>query len=291
MNIAKLAGIGHGEGSSCGAASLNNSGSPVCGLPIDGPLLHSLSCGYGGGWYYSHNAVNRTLTNILGEVYGQRYCTDDHAEIWSSFGVDPDRPRTTPTSDIPATGQPQRRHRDPNGIWTPDILVRSFPPIYCDTTIVCAHSSDVLAHGQTPGHAVANAETKKSKSYHHMFARGILHDTTDSPPSTSIANFYTTAFETGGRFGTGVLRLLRALALRRQTSLGQPNDRLTASGRYLYQSWIQRLSVTLHLSTARRICARAKRDHRARWPLPDRNLFSWIPFSSMPDVETSLNTP
>ena len=119
-----------------------------------------------------------------------------------------------------------------------------------------------------------------------------------SPPSTSIANFYTTAFETGGRFGTGVLRLLRALALRRQTSLGQPNalgrwsyDRLTASGRYLYQSWIQRLSVTLHLSTARRICARAKRDHRARWPLPDRNLFSWIPFSSMPDVETSLNTP
>ena len=118
INIANLAGIEFGEGSSCSAASHKDSGSSICGMPIDGPLLHSLTCGFGGGWYYSHNAVNRTLTNILGEVHGQKSCSDDHAEICSSFGSNPDRPRPAPPD-----GNSRSRQRDPNGIWTPDILV------------------------------------------------------------------------------------------------------------------------------------------------------------------------
>ena len=124
-----------------------------------------------------------------------------------------------------------------------------------------------------------------------MFARGLLHDTTNSPPSTSTANYYTTAFETGGRFGTGVLRLLRALALRRQVTIGMPHDRVLPAGRFLLQSWAQRLSVTLHLTIARRIRARARLDYFARWPLPDRNFYRWTPFSCMPEIENSLNTP
>ena len=63
-------------------------------------------------------------------------------------------------------------------------------------------------------------------------------------------------------------------------------------------AWGQRLSVTLHLTIARRIRARARLDYFARWPLPgpsplgpDRNFYRWTPFSSMPEVENSLNTP
>ena len=92
-------------------------------------------------------------------------------------------------------------------------------------------------------------EAEKSGTCRHMVARGLLHDTTNSPPSTSTANYYSTAFETGGRFGTGVLRLLRTLALRRQITLGLTHDRLLPAGRFLLQSWTQRLSVTLHLTT------------------------------------------
>jgi hypothetical protein len=227
---------------------------------VDSHLYHVLACKAGGGVIYTHDAINRVVTNIAREVYGSGRVDDTHNRIGASFGAVAPNPDGT----------------DAQPTLTPDGLIRCEPHLYWDTVLPCATTTSAIAARSAilPGVSATEAEKRKSDHYKPLFQHQHLWDTTAALPSTTIANYYTVAVELGGRFGEGLLRLLRLFALVHQRKHSGPSDQLTAFGRLHLQYWSQRISVQLQLALSRRIEAWISGVYDMRYTIPDPSLDS-----------------
>ena len=208
----------------CGASSQKTN--LVCGAPLDRALLHSLTCPKGGGFYFTHERVNNTLTDIAKDVFGNNCVSNSRYEIEASLG---NRPETQ------------------NNNWVvPDGLIRTYPRSYWDVTTVSANATpfQILAH-ISPGTAARRAENAKRKTYAYMFQSGLISATTYS----------TFAIEHGGRLGAEATALLKKFALHRQACLGQPSDCLLQSGKLFIKRWLQCISVSFQTAQSLRIQA------------------------------------